>query len=60
MRQVFLYMRFAQECRVMAANETDETRKAELLELSENYEKLAANREAFLKNNEEKKDCPEG
>lgn len=44
-------MRFAQECRIMAARETDEKRKTELIELSKTYEKLAADREAFLKKN---------
>ena len=42
-------MRFAQECRIMAAKERDAARKAELIKLSEQYERLATEREAFIK-----------
>ena len=49
MKQVFQYMRFAQECRIMAAKEQDGARKAELIKLSEKYETLAVEREVFIK-----------
>ena len=42
----------------MAAKERDNKRKAELLELSETYEKLASEREAFLKKREENNGPP--